>query len=84
MNDNEKELISSDELVKLANHALKSHDDYIDGLVVYKAVQTPDAIVFKGENFLDEQGLPTAKSMAAFNLYKWLSYQFSAFYTVES
>lgn len=79
---NEKLPISSEEMVKLANSALRSHDDYIDGLVIYEAIQTPDCIVFKGENFLDEQGIPTAKSMAAFNLYKWLSYQFTGFYTI--
>ncbi|MFM2484877.1 DUF2498 family protein [Celerinatantimonas yamalensis] len=79
----EKQLISMQELVKLANEALHSNDDYIHGVEVHEAVQTPDCIVFKGENFLDEQGLPTGKSMAAFNLYKWLSYQFSDLYTVQ-
>lgn len=79
---NEKKQISSAEMVKLANEALHNHDDYIDGVIVYEAEQSASTIVFKGENFLDEQGLPTWKSTAAFNLYKWLSHQFSDLYRV--
>lgn len=81
--NNEKQEVSMQEIVKLANEALHNNDDYIHGVVVYEAVQTPDCIVFKGENFLDENGFPTGKSMAAFNLYKWLSYQFTPLYTVK-
>jgi len=39
-------------------------------------------ITFKGESFLDADGLPTAKSMTAFNLYKWLCHHFSNKYTL--
>ncbi|MGD1317695.1 DUF2498 family protein, partial [Enterococcus faecium] len=36
--------------------------------------------VFKGEFFLDEQGLPTAKSTAAFNMFKHLAHVLSEKY----
>lgn len=81
---NEKKEVSVAEIVEIANKALHGHDDYIHGVEVNDAVQTPDCIVFRGENFLDKKGFPTAKSMAAFNLYKWLSYQLTPLYIVKS
>ena len=40
-------------------------------------------LVFKGEYFLDDQGLPTAKTTAVFNVYKGLAQALSPQYTLE-
>lgn len=74
---NEKQAIKSDDLIVLANAQLSEHEDFIDGVEVQSVAEQHDVITFKGESFLDGDGLPTAKSMVAFNLYKWLCHHFS-------
>jgi hypothetical protein len=37
-------------------------------------------LVFSGEYFLDEQGLPTPKSTAVFNMFKYLAHALSEKY----
>ena len=36
-----------------------------------------NVLVFSGEFYLDEQGLPTAKSTAVFNMFKYLAHELS-------
>ena len=79
---NDKQAINSADLIELANAQLPEHEDFIDGVMVQKVAQQHGVITFKGESFLDENGLPTAKSMVAFNLYKWLCHHFSNKYTL--
>ena len=45
--------------------------------------QKGNVLVFKGEFFLDEQGLPTTKSTAAFNMFKHLAHVLSDKYHLE-
>ena len=45
--------------------------------------QHRDTLVFKGECFLDANGIPTAKSTAAFNMYKHLSHILSEQYRLK-
>jgi hypothetical protein len=73
----EKQEINSVDLITLANAQLPEHEDFIEGVKVQSVTKQHDVITFKGESFLDENGLPTAKSMIAFNLYKWLCHHFS-------
>jgi hypothetical protein len=40
-------------------------------------------LVFKGEFFLDENGIPSLKSPAAFNMYKHLAHLFSDKYRLQ-
>jgi len=80
---NDKQLINSVDLIKLANAQLSEHDDFIVGVKVQSVVEQHGVITFKGESFLDENGLPTEKSMVAFNLYKWLCHHFSNKYTLS-
>jgi len=79
---NEKQEINSADIIKLANAQLPEHDDFIEGVKVESVSEQHDVITFKGESFLDKDGLPTAKSMIAFNLYKWLCHHFSNKYTL--
>ena len=79
---NDKQEINSADLIALANAQLPEHDDFIAGVEVQKVAEQHGVITFKGESFLDENGLPTSKSMIAFNLYKWLCHHFSNKYTL--
>ena len=79
---NEKQEINRADLIALANAQLPEHEDFIAGVEVNNVTTQHDVITFKGESFLDDDGLPTAKSMTAFNLYKWLCHHFSNKYTL--
>ncbi|MEH6451523.1 MAG: DUF2498 family protein [Psychromonas sp.] len=75
--NNDKQEINSEDLIVIANAQLPEHDDFIEGVKVSSVAEKHGVITFKGESFLDENGLPTAKSTIAFNLYKWLCHHFS-------
>jgi len=77
-----KQTINRADLIELANAQLSEHEDFIEGVEVQSVAEQHGVIAFKGESFLDENGLPTAKSMIAFNLYKWLCHHFSNKYTL--
>lgn len=79
---NDKQAINSADIIKLANAQLSEHEDFIEGIKVEAVSEQHGVITFKGESFLDDNGLPTAKSMIAFNLYKWLCHHFSNKYTL--
>lgn len=79
---NDKQAIKRADLIVLANAQLPEHDDFIEGVKVESIAEQHGVISFKGESFLDENGLPTAKSVTAFNLYKWLCHHFSNKYTL--
>lgn len=78
-----KESINKTALLELANHIMKEHDDYLAGMEVTDVHEKSGVLVFKGEYFLDEQGLPTAKTTAVFNVYKGLAQALSPQYTLE-
>ena len=79
---NDKQVINRADIIALANAQLPEHEDFIEGVKVESVSEQHDVITFKGESFLDENGLPTGKSMIAFNLYKWLCHHFSNKYTL--
>ncbi|PKF62475.1 hypothetical protein CW745_03315 [Psychromonas sp. psych-6C06] len=79
---NEKQTITSADLIVVANAQLPEHEDFIEGVKVESVAEQHGVITFKGESFLDGNGLPTAKSMIAFNLYKWLCHHLSSKYTL--
>lgn len=72
--------ISRELLLERANAMLEAHDDYFPGVQVDGVEQKGDVLVFKGNFWLDEQGLPTAKSTRVFNLYKFLATELSKQY----
>ncbi len=78
-----KQPISKESLLELANHIMKEHDDYLAGMLVTDVTEKAGVLVFKGEYFLDEQGLPTPKTTAVFNVYKGLAHALSPQYTLE-
>ena len=67
-------------LLAQANKMIREHEDYIAGMVSTDVEQKNGVLVFRGEYFMDEQGLPTAKTTAVFNMFKYLAHQLSEKY----
>lgn len=78
-----KKIISKKDLIALANIQLLENKDYIAGMEVTEVSDKFGVISFRGESFLDKDGLPTTKSTQAFNLYKWLCHHFSKQYELK-
>ncbi|EKY3195119.1 YciN family protein [Cronobacter turicensis] len=67
-------------LLAQANKMIREHEDYIAGMMATDVEQKNGVLVFRGEYFMDEQGLPTAKTTAVFNMFKYLAHQLSEKY----
>lgn len=59
-----------------ANKLIRDHEDTLAGIEATGVEQRNGVLVFSGEYFLDEQGLPTPKSTAVFNMFKYGTYAF--------
>jgi Protein of unknown function (DUF2498). len=78
-----KQPINKVALLDIANNIMKEHDDYLAGMEATDVSEKSGVLVFKGEYFLDEQGLPTPKTTAVFNVFKGLAHVLSQQYTLE-
>lgn len=76
----EKQSIQRQALLSIANQMIRDHEDYLPGIQADEVEQKGGILVFKGEFFFDEQGLPSAKSMVVFNLFKYLAQTLSGQY----
>ncbi|TFF70823.1 DUF2498 family protein [Aeromonas taiwanensis] len=76
----QKELITETALLEMANKIIREHEDFIHGMHADTVEQKGDILVFKGEFFLAEDGTPTGKTMAVFNMFKLLAQQLSGKY----
>jgi hypothetical protein len=72
--------ISRQALLEKANALIREHDDYFAGLEADDVIQQGDVLVFRGPFFLDDEGLPTAKTTAVFNVFKCLALTLSSRY----
>jgi len=72
--------ISRQALLEKANMLIREHDDYFAGLEADEVIQQGDVLVFRGPFFLDKEGLPTAKTTAVFNVFKYLALTLSSRY----
>lgn len=63
-----------------ANRLIREHEDTLAGIEATGVEQRNGVLVFSGEYFLDEQGLPTPKSTAVFNMFKYLAHELSEKY----
>ncbi|ELY4512120.1 YciN family protein [Cronobacter dublinensis] len=72
--------IDRDSLLVQANKMIREHEDYIVGMEATDVEQKNGVLVFRGEYFMDEQGLPTAKTTAVFNMFKYLAHKLSEKY----
>lgn len=79
----EKTPISADDLLKIANEMIREHDAYIEGMNTDSVEEKAGVMVFKGEYFLDDNGLPTPKTTKVFNMFKYLAHQLSKQYTIK-
>ena len=59
---------------------LLKDEDTLAGIEATGVTQRNGVLVFTGDYFLDEQGLPTAKSTAVFNMFKHLAHVLSEKY----
>ena len=64
-------------LLEKANKLIREHEDTLAGIEATDVVQRNNVLVFSGEFYLDEQGLPTPKSPAVFNMFKYLAHELS-------
>lgn len=67
-------------LLELANQLIRDHDDTLAGIEATGVTQRNGVLVFSGEYYLDEQGLPTGKSTVVFNMFKYLAHELSEKY----
>ncbi|MFB9214943.1 YciN family protein [Vibrio sinaloensis] len=79
----EKNVISQFELLLIANHVIQEHDDYLEGMRADSVEEKEGVLVFKGNYFLDDNGLPTEKTPAVFNMFKYLAHHLSKEFTLE-
>ncbi len=63
-----------------ANKLIRDHEDTMAGIEATGVTQRNGVLVFSGEYYLDEQGLPTPKSTAVFNMFKHLAHVLSEKY----
>lgn len=80
--NNQKAQISSEELLTIANRMIREHEDFIHGMRADAVEQRGEILIFKGEYFLADDGTPTGKTMAVFNMFKLLAQQLSGKYTL--
>ncbi|GEM80461.1 YciN family protein [Vibrio superstes] len=79
----DKKPISELELLMIANNIIQEHDDYIEGMRATSVVEKDEVLIFKGEYFLDDNGLPTPNTTAVFNMFKYLAHHLSKEFTVH-
>ncbi|CFQ55213.1 YciN family protein [Yersinia aleksiciae] len=72
--------IERNKLLAEANEIIRQHEDYMHGMQATEVEQKGPVLVFRGEFFLDADGLPTAKTTAVFNMFKHLAHVLSAKY----
>ncbi|MDU2941694.1 YciN family protein [Superficieibacter sp. 1612_C1] len=76
----ETQPIDRQTLLAKANQLIREHEDTMAGIEATGVTQRNGVLVFSGEYYLDEQGLPTGKSTAVFNMFKYLAHELSEKY----
>ncbi len=79
-----KKNISNFDLLLIANQVIQEHDDYIEGMRADSVEEKEGVLIFKGEYFLDDNGLPTPNTTAVFNMFKYLAHHLSKEFTLEN
>lgn len=75
--------ISEFDLLLIANQLIQEHENYIEGMRADSVEEKADVLVFKGNYFLDSNGMPTEKTTAVFNMFKYLAHQLSKEFTLQ-
>ena len=66
-----------------ANRIIREHDEYMHGMEPNDVEQKDGVLVFRGEFFLDQDGIPTRKTTAVFNMFKHLAVVLSEKYHLQ-
>lgn len=72
--------IDRQSLLAEANRLIREHEDTLAGIEATDVTQRNGVLIFSGEYYLDDQGLPTPKSTAVFNMFKYLAHELSEKY----
>ncbi|MCD8548192.1 MAG: DUF2498 family protein [Aeromonadaceae bacterium] len=80
---NNRQPIDKVSLLAKANQLIQAHQDYQEGMQASDVEQKADVLVFKGDYFLDENGLPTPRTTVVFNIFKQLATQLSKEYHLD-
>ncbi|MBK5142161.1 YciN family protein [Budviciaceae bacterium BWR-B9] len=80
---NQTSPISRQALLTEANDIIRNHEDFLHGMEATDVEQKGDVLVFRGEFFLDDDGLPTPKTTAVFNMFKHLAHVLSNKYHLQ-
>lgn len=78
-----KQPISKENLLKEALKIIKDCDHYIDGIVPTDVKFVNETFVFSGEYFLKDDGTPSDKTIAVFNVFKYLNQNLSKKYYLD-
>ncbi|MFT8210062.1 MAG: YciN family protein [Symbiopectobacterium sp.] len=78
----EKTPIARQTLLEEANRLIQNYNDYLHGMIATDVDQKNGILVFKGDYFLDDNGLPTLKTTAVFNMFKHLAHELSEKYVL--
>lgn len=79
----DKKSIPEADLLLIANQIIQDHENYLEGMRATSVEEKEEVLVFKGEYFLSEQGLPTEKTTAVFNMFKYLAHHLSKEFTIK-
>lgn len=79
----DKKSISEADLLLIANQIIQDHENYLEGMRATSVEEKDEVLAFKGEYFLSDQGLPTEKTTAVFNMFKYLAHHLSKEFTVK-
>ncbi len=79
----DKTPIAEFDLLLIANQLIQEHENYIEGMRAESVEEKDDVLVFKGNYFLDSNGLPNEKTTAVFNMFKYLAHQLSKEFTLQ-
>lgn len=75
-----QETIDRSSLLAIAGCMIAEHEDFFDGLAATGVEQKGDVLIFSGNYFLDEQGLPGPRTTTVFNVFKFLTVELSPKY----
>ncbi|MDP2570681.1 DUF2498 family protein [Vibrio penaeicida] len=78
-----KKSISEFDLLLIANSIIQEHDEYVEGMRTNSVIEKDGVLIFKGEYFLNDQGLPSEQTPAVFNMFKLLAHQLSKEFTLK-
>lgn len=80
---NNRQSIDKASLLAKANQLIQSHENYEMGMLANDVEEKAGVLVFKGEFFLDGNGLPTPRTTIVFNIFKQLATELSKQYCLQ-